>query len=204
MYQFFTQHQKRKTVPFLKRGNAGFTLVELMVSLSLFTVVILATISSLLIVNDASKKVQSMRTVMDNLNFALESMSRTIRTGSEIGCGGVGSGPDCPYTTQVPSSTLGLTLAPSSIVEKVEYRREVLSTGGVIQKREYNGSTWTPWYSMTAPEINIQSLQFYVEGANAADTMQPSVTMFIKGVATAANQTAPFSIQTIVSQRTIE
>lgn len=68
-------------------NQAGFTLVELMVSLSLFIIVVLALIGSLYTVNDASRRVQAMRTVMDNLNFAMEHMSRNIRTSEAIVCG---------------------------------------------------------------------------------------------------------------------
>src|SRR4051812_41074937 len=82
--------------------QSGFTLVELLVSLALFTVIVVAAVGSLYTVNQASIRVNAMRTVLDNLNFATESISRTIRTGQNIVCGGVSNvnGPthNCPLT----------------------------------------------------------------------------------------------------------
>ncbi len=178
----------------------GFTLVELMVSLALFTIVVLASISALYTVNDASRKVQAMRSTLDNLNFAIESMSRTIRTGSGIVCVG-GAGNNCPFSTGYYSPKSDL-IVQSTLGQntQVEYRCSGCGgSSGQIQKKTGSGS----WVAITSPEINVQSLSFYVSGVGA-DALQPSVIMFVKGVATAGGTTAPFAVQTYISQRAIE
>lgn len=66
--------------------NRGFTLVEMMVSLAIFSVVAVIAIGALLKVIDANKKSQSMQSAVTNINFAMESMSRDLRTGTSIQC----------------------------------------------------------------------------------------------------------------------
>jgi prepilin-type N-terminal cleavage/methylation domain-containing protein len=111
--------------------QSGFTLVELMVSLTLFTIVVLAAVGSLYTVNNASRRVQAMRSVIDNLNFGLESMSRTIRTGNTVVCGGasnttsldpiVSANPNCSFANQNPGTNL-LVDSTLGLDQLVEYQ----------------------------------------------------------------------------------
>ena len=55
----------------LRSTTGGFTLVELMVSVSLFAIVMVISMGSVVSVFDANKKSQSLRTVMDNLNSTI-------------------------------------------------------------------------------------------------------------------------------------
>jgi len=66
--------------------DRGFTLVEMIVSLALFSVVAVIAIGALLKVINANNKAQSIQSAVTNLNFALESMSRDLRTGTDYDC----------------------------------------------------------------------------------------------------------------------
>lgn len=66
--------------------NKGFTLIEIMVAVSIFISVMMIVIGALLMLNNANRKAQALRVVVDNLNFALEDMTRNIMTGSEYKC----------------------------------------------------------------------------------------------------------------------
>lgn len=185
-----------------KQRNAGFTLVELLVALTLFIIVVMAAITSLYAVNNASRKVAAMRSVLDNLNFAMESMGRTIRTGSVLVCGGggapAGNPVNCPFPSGTPSSALSLhsTLGRE---EDIEYRLN--TSTNQLEKRIY-GVDGTNWLAMTSPEINVQALYFYVNNATAGDVGQPSVMILMQGIATASTgDTTPFTVQTYISQR---
>lgn len=188
-------------------GQSGFTLVELMVSLMIFTIVVLAAVGSLYTVNNASRKVQSMRSVLDNLSFAVESMSRTIRTSNSVVCGGslnTSGDPNCPFSAQADNNML---LVDSTIgtSELVEYRLGYYASGnGAIQKRAQESGIWTNWVSLTAPEINIQKLAFYVDGASSLDDSQARVQVFVQGVAIAGGTASPFAVQTYISERASE
>ena len=202
-------------------NQAGFTLVELMVSLSLFIIVVLALVGSLFTVNEASRKVQAMRTVMDNISFATESISRTVRTSTDIVCGGGGYEitPNCPLSgidpTGIGMQHAGLSMR-STLGEKeyVEFRWVVGSANSYeIQKRvtpiDDNGLiVWGntgDWVAITSPEINIEKLAFFVDGSDPNDGKQPSVILKMEGTATVKDGTTiPFAIQTYLSQRTPE
>lgn len=191
-----------------KKGEqGGFTLIELMVSLMIFIVVVLAAVGSLYTVNSASRKVQSMRSVLDNLNFAIESISRTVRTSNAVVCGGslnLSGDPNCPFVSQAQNSML-LVDSTVGVAELVEYRLGYYSNGnGTIQKRVQESGIWTNWISLTAPEINITNLSFYVDGASSLDGKQTMVQVFVQGVATAGGTASPFAIQTYVSERASE
>jgi len=68
--------------------SMGFTLVEVLVSMSLFTIVVTMSMGTLLVLIDANAKQQNIQTAMTNLSFALDSMTREIRTGYSYQCGG--------------------------------------------------------------------------------------------------------------------
>ncbi len=186
-------------------------MVEVLVSLALFTIIVVAAVGSLYSVNEAAVKVNSMRTVLDNLSFATESMSRTIRTGENIICGGVGShfaGPNCAFGTTSGSGEIALD-STLGIDQTVDYRfiPPVGTTSGSIQKCDVNGDSVSgtiesgTCVSITAPEVNIQKMTFFVDGADPADNKQPGVMMLIQGVADAGSgNISPFAVQTYVSQ----
>lgn len=170
-----------------------------MVSLGLFIVVILAAVTSLYSVNSTARKVEAMRSVLDNLNFAIESMSRTIRTGTQVGCGG-SAGVDCTFASG-PGDQISIT-GTLGYAGDVSYRHYIPDTAtgrGEIQ-RWVNGY----WVPITALGIDVQHLSFYVEGSDPADGVQPKVIMMIEGTAIAGENTAPFAIQTQVSLRSVE
>ncbi len=64
-----------------RRGNEGFTLVELMVSVSIFAIVTLITSGSFIVLADIYRKTQTNRAVIDNLNLAMDTMTLQIREG---------------------------------------------------------------------------------------------------------------------------
>ena len=64
----------------------GFTLVEIIISLAIFAIVALVAVGALIKVMDANRKAISLKTSINNLNFALESMSREMRMGSMYTC----------------------------------------------------------------------------------------------------------------------
>ncbi len=197
-------------------SQSGFTLVELMVSLSLFIIVVLALVGSLYNVNNASRKVQAMRTVMDNLNFSMESMARTIRTGENIKCNGDNNqgDPNCSlrYTTGGDTLSVKSTLGENARIT-YSYEKDPATGRGTLYKQrdelDTNGNTISigDTVALTSPEIDVQSFRFYVQGVDTSftDQVQPSVIIKMEGVATAgADNVAPFAIQTMLSQRAPE
>ena len=72
--------------------TGGFTLIELLVSVSIFSIVMLVSTGAVFSIVEANKKAHTLKSVMTNLNFTLESMVRDVRVGSQFSCG---AGGDC-------------------------------------------------------------------------------------------------------------
>lgn len=168
------------------RKNGGFTLIELMVATTIFTSVILMALGSLIVAVDGTKKAQALRVSMDNVNFAMESMSRNLRTGTIYQCGG---GSDCQGGTSITFKPGGNT-GPSSI----SYRRN----GNTLEKCISSGCQ-----SMVADNVIIDDLRFYVNGTTSGDSIQPSVYIKMKGYVLVRGVSTPFYLQTLASQRAV-
>ena len=175
----------------------GFTLIEIMVSVSIFAVIMLIASGSIYSVFDANKKSQSLRGVMDNLNFSLESMTRSIRFGSAYHCdisqGTVSQPRDCSTAANSISVT-------DSNGAQVAYR---LSNGRIA--RTINSGTDT---YITSSDVVIDNLRFFVYGSapysSRANINQPRVIVQVIGHAGSGPKTtiqSSFTLQTMISQR---
>jgi prepilin-type N-terminal cleavage/methylation domain-containing protein len=177
-----------------KSSHTGFTLVEVIVALSVFLIVMTISMGSILGIFDANRKGESQKTVTNGLNFAMETMSREMRYGKGYVCNNTGSS-NCP-TSSTDSITFTSTLTGTS-----EVIRYYLSSGAII--RDASGNQ----IPLTGTDVNVTTLQFYVEGNNAPPpatsfTTQPRVR--IRVVADAGTNTrsqSSFVLQAVVSQR---
>ncbi len=166
----------------------GFTLIEMLVSVALFSFVMLATTAVLLSVVDANHKAQGLKTSINNLSLALESMARNLRTGSGYPVNGN------------PSTCLSSITFSDHSNTSTTYS---LSANSIQVSKGSSGAS-----PMTAPEIVIDKLCFYVSGTIPGDNIQPRVLITVGGVVsnlTAAGAkmktTSRFDIETLVSQR---
>lgn len=174
--------------------KSGFTLVELLVSLTLLSVVFLITMGMVVSTNLQVRQTRQERRVMDNLNFAVEHMVRSITYGKDYLCG---AGSPCPIqlggSPSIQFTGYYLDLANSTIA----FTRNVSSTGQGYIERAVNGQI----ASLTDPAIDIQELTFYIY--NLTPPMQPRVVIVVKGISNATATPRPFLIQTTVSQRAL-
>lgn len=186
----------------------GFSLIELLVSLSLFTVVILMAVGTLLVLIDANAKAQSTQDVMMNLTFALDSMTREIRTGRSYYCTDTlpssiseDSTLDCVEGTGLSIVEGGSSLTAGTGGSRIAYRL----ADGAVERRVGDGS----WLPLTSDVVTITDMYFTVTGTDtyseSADLEQPTVTVFIEGTAgERADARSNFSIQTTVTRRTLD
>jgi len=179
----------------------GFTLIEIIVALALFMTVALISAGALLSVADANRKAQVLKSVMNNLNFALESMSREIRVGSNFYCNVVLEGTTPSGITNPRNCDEGggnFLAFLSSSGSQIIYRLN----GNLIEKSIDGGISYV---GLTAPEVSIDSatgLRFYVTGALAGDNFQPRIVITLSGEAGNKDKIVTnFDIQTTISQR---
>ena len=197
----FTHH------PFAKKVG-GFTLVEMMVSLGIFAIVLSVSVGALLSMVSSNRKTQSLRSAMDNLNLAMEEMSRNIIQGRKYHCGaGVAMVPntikdalDCAaggeYFLAIEAHD-GVLANPN---DQIVYRLD--SAKGRLEKSFNSGSNFD---YVTAPSIFIDNLTFYVSGNTVGDDEVPRVIITIGGTAGDKEGTqSSFDIQTMATQRVPE
>ncbi len=173
-----------RALPFL----GGFTLVEIIVSVAIFTIVVLIAVSALLSIVDINRKTQATKAVMDNMSFALESMTREIKVGTNYQVSGV--------------NTFSYL---NSAGDTVEYR---LNGEGQIE-RLING---VAPITITSPEVTIKNAEkgvpvFTLFGELPTDKIQPFLLIRILGSAnlgSTAKTQSDFNLQTSVSQRVLD
>ncbi len=199
----------------------GFTLIETLVSLGIFSIVVVTATGVILSIITASKRNQSINSVVNNLNYSIDSMIRDISTGYRFRCDyddsethRVGDFKLLPASTcgsgKKNNITLISTITGQEQIVKYEF---VEPTGGIgyIQKTIYTEknppNVEHVTYALTDQKnIDIDDMGFTITNPptliSDLKAGQPSVFVIIKGSAQ-VNQIniSDFFIQTFVSQR---
>ena len=174
--------------------SKGFTLIEMMVSVSIFVIVAFIVVSTLLTMSYAYKKAQKMRLLMDNLNFSLQSMSLNIREGIDY---------------EIANTWIKFKPIDSWINNDNKYVCYSLSDQDPDLKsyiEKCSGSNLScPCTNensrFTSPDIDITNLQFTLN-ENSSLVKRNKVKIIIKGEAgTVSREKTSFFIQNTVSQR---
>lgn len=148
----------------------GFTLIEIMVAVSLFSIVAVIVTGALITTSDVNRKAQAIKLAMDNVAFAMDSMVFNLREGVNYGCidalgddntpSFVGLGITCAAGGKsgiiFVSQRIGLTFG-----KKIIYRFKEIGGLGKIQIASELSSRYI---DLTSPEVDINSLTFYVPG----------------------------------------
>ena len=180
----------------------GFTLIELLVSISIFSVVIVISIGALLYLARAADRSHAILTAINNLDFAMEQMGRTLRVGHSYYCSN-GVHPIAPETRDC---TWGHSQGAVSFTDqddrRIVYRFN--KTKGTLL-RENLSAVPRKVFAITSPEIFIDALNFNVFGSNPFDHDQPRVMIRIKGHTVIPTlkpeDQVSFDLQTTISQR---
>lgn len=210
-----------------KNKQRGFTLVEALVSLAIFSVVMVTAVGIILAVITSNKRNQAINSVVNNLNYSIESMVRDVKTGFSYKCN---YSPISPQTVSdfksepancdgTPIGNIALISTISGTGEKIvkyEYKLPVGGQTGYIEKTIYTeigGIVSTAVYPLTDRiNIDIRAMSFTTDPGSALydstgtilnpSPLQPSVALLIKGTAKVnAINISDFFIQTLISQR---
>lgn len=179
-----------------RKSSAGFTLIEMLVSLALFSVVSTMAVGALLALVTVNRKEQSIKTSVNNLNAVMESMTREIRMGKDYYCHNTppvsGSVKDCVSG----AGLLGITTSKDDFFE---YKLD----GGQILRRVNRILLTDPFIPMTAPDVTVDTLRFYVSGTTRGLLdPQPIVTIVTSGqVGVQEGTKSDFNVQATVVQR---
>jgi len=162
--------------------NRGYTLIELIVAVGLFAIIMTIASGAYIVMIDLTRHSQNKAVGIDNLSFALETMTRTIRTGTNYSCNGGGN---CLNGTSFS--------VVNSIGNTINYS---LSNGVILQNN----------IPLTDPSVIVSSLKFYASGTLAADNYQPHVTIIIYGSVSSGQGKTPesFVVETGATMRGLD
>src|SRR3989344_689292 len=163
----------------INERDSGYTIIETMLSVSLFLVIITAGMGALLNANLLHQKSQSMRSIMDNLSFILEDMYRNLRTGSGYHCIDDGN----VVATFPHSCAVGGGISFKSGIDGsqwVYYIGTCKGANGIC--KSVDGAT--SFVQLVPDEVEIDPLSYFsVSGAEPppGDSRQPFVTIRLIG-----------------------
>lgn len=182
-----------------------------MIAVSLFIIIVMMGMGALLNANLLHQKSRDMRSILDNLSFIMEDMSRNLRTGYSFYCVVGNDTLANVNTTKSGEDCWGVAFenqdgSPSNPNDQWVY---YISNDGKIFKATagpYNNPA--NYIQLTPDEVVIDPVSgFSVLGASpvsSSDRQQPFVMIRLVGLITYKNITTPFSLQTSVSQRLID
>jgi prepilin-type N-terminal cleavage/methylation domain-containing protein len=181
------------------RTQRGFTLIEMLVSVAIFSVVMVIVAAAYLNLINLDHQARATDDVANNLSFAIDTMARTIRTGTQYGC----------------NQTVGLNGSPCSTSfsftdSSGNFDTYILNTS-THQIGECIFSTNQPCNISTAtyftdPHVQVTNLAFYLKGSAKNDQTQPQVVFTVTGsiVIDATHAPVTFTIQSAATQRSID
>lgn len=179
-------------------NNKGFTLVELLVAMLVFSLIIGAA-SNLLFSSIASqRRILATQSLITQTSFIQEYVSRSIRQAKkEL------SSPAVCLTTSGRGYNYEITHSGSGIlfIDRQNRCREFFLENGRIKE----GISGVEQY-ITPDELVVLSFNFTIRGESQIDNLQPRVTFFLDmtSVGVKAESQASIQTQTTISQRKVD
>ena len=166
----------------------GFSLIEVIVSLGLFAVVMTIALGALFMVIAANRHAKAIKLVVNNVNIAMEGMTRELRVGSEY----------CAASSGACNSSNGGSTQIYFKTDKNENALYRLNTTTNSIERQIDGGAF---FDLTGSDVEITELKFYIQGTASGDGVQPYVTVVVRGEIQVGDVMDDFQLQTTISQR---
>lgn len=170
------------------KKNKGFSLIEILISIGIFTLITVVAIGSFMSTSNSAKKSKALRIAMDNVNFAMDNITRELRVGSN-------------YNDNSPKSQISFTPYDLSVPKRYFYLNPVTKS---IEKCDLmiSLSSCSP---LNSPEVSITKLEFTIyDDFNVGTDTQPSVYIEIAGEVDLRGVKESFDLHTLASQRNSE
>lgn len=179
--------------------DRGFTLVEMLVAVSIFAIVMVVSVGTLIVLVTSSGVTQRIQSLTTNLSFAMDMMTRDIRTGYDYYCtSSIGSTLNSG-TNDCAGGESGIIFTNAETDERTAYRFN--SSDGSLELRVESGS----WIRLTSSEVIIEDATFYVTGSTRGNSVQPQARVIVRGTPTnSALQISTFYLQSTLTQRIID
>ena len=157
------EKHKHKSRLFSENG-AGFSLLEILVSLALFSMILLAVISFFLSMNNSNLKSKSSGDVTENARRALEAITHEIRSAKSI------------YTPTTAASQLSLEttkyLPEGESITYIDFFLCGPSHSAICLKKEFHNPI-----AITPDSVKVTNLTFLQISAGASPSVQLNLTV---------------------------
>ena len=174
-----------RSVP--EKSMKGFSIIEVLIAVAIFSVTMLVAAGSLVSLLDANQKARTQALVIGNLEAALNSMSRHIREGSE-------------YLILDSGATIDYVRAGGVSSNSDDHTRFSFDAGsGRILRSDNGGVDYQP---ITSDDINIQNMSFELISNSIANEL-PRILVAVAGETTntLTKTVSAFNVQTTISER---
>ena len=178
-------------------NKQGFTLIEMIIALGIAGTVLVTATGLLVMLHSVQRRAINAQNVYDNIRFAVEAMSREIRTGDQF-CNTPLSNncsptPDCSWPNGCDVFTFRQTATNEDVVYKLD--------GGTVKVSRGGG----PFLPLTDPQRTVTKLRFYTNGVGIFG-VHDMVTIVLEvegGLASKADEFVTLNVQTSISKRKI-
>ena len=193
--------KKEFTPPIFTKKVRGFSLVEMLVSVALFSVIMVIAVGIIVTVLNTNKHVRSTSIAMGNIDAVMEKIFREASVGSYYHCG---TGGNIDKAFNCPVGTLFLTGFAFEGVggdkdskdDQIIYRLN--STESALEVSRDGG---TSFERLTDKNIIIDNFNVNVMG-NSSNTKQPAVFIGMRGyIKKGEDDKTTFAVQTMISER---
>lgn len=181
-----------------KHGRKGFTIIELLVTIGLFSVIVAIAAGGFTSALRAQRQVAALISAQANAGLALEQIAREARTGY-LFCHDTSGVPTCSCTVSVDVWTCSELNFINGYGTEVNY---AIADGGLTKKE--SGGAAQP---VTSDNVFVSNLTFRLFGHQEGDHWTPRITILM-GVSPSSTDPVlranVLNLQTTVSARTID
>ncbi len=160
--------------------RAGFSLIEALIAVGLFSIIAVMAVGSLTSIMDANRKARVQKLVTNNVYAAVEKMTRELRESEGI--------------QSIAANSITF-LYDDQFVGPVSVTYSLNTVSGVIYRNDGSGPV-----AVTSSLVKVDALTFTQLNQNVTSQRQ-GVLISVTGVAGTGAETSSFSIQTVISSR---
>jgi len=179
----------------------GFTLVETLVALAIFSVVAIIAVGAFVVVISSGERVQNTRKAVDDVGFVVQDIVRESRLAVNHWCGNPDEDPDLDGDFVVPTECLDGNshiafniLVDGEVDVVVEYQ---ISDEGRIQK----SVNFEPWVDLTSDELSDIDLKFVLKDQQSNGQISQIIIRVSATVGPGSEEEMVYKIQTSVHPR---
>ena len=178
--------------------NKGFTLIEMMVTVLIFSIIIGVTIGVFISAIRMQRYSLTYQQLLGQTSYAIEYMSRMIRMARK-NTAGICPGMDANMNYQVTDGETHIKFVNYEEDDCLEFFWDATQKQLKVDRIGY-----TEPLLLISEDLEVSSLNFYLSGESDADLLQPRVTIFMKVQGRGSGPQPKIEIQTTVSQRNLD